>query len=65
MRERKDPAAGAQADRAINWLQKAVAAGFKDLELMKRDKSMDALRENWAFQKLLAELEQKGESLKQ
>ena len=35
-----------QADLAMAWLHKAVAAGFKDVEHMKQDKDLDALRES-------------------
>jgi serine/threonine protein kinase/tetratricopeptide (TPR) repeat protein len=45
-----------QADLAMAWLRKAVAAGFKDAEHMKQDKDLDALREREDFTKLLAEL---------
>ena len=61
----KTPAADAarlakeQADLAMAWLHKAVAAGFKDAEHMKKDKDLDALREREDFKKLLAELEAK------
>jgi hypothetical protein len=52
-----------QADLAMAWLHKAVAAGYKNSEHMKRDTDLDALREREDFKKLLAELEakQKGE----
>jgi serine/threonine protein kinase len=46
-----------EADRAMAWLQKAVAAGYKDAAHMKKDKDLDALRDREDFQKLLAELE--------
>jgi hypothetical protein len=58
----KTPAADAsrlakeQADLAVAWLRKAVAAGFKDGEHMKKDTDLDALRENPEFKALLAEL---------
>ena len=39
------------------WLHKAVAAGFKDAEQMKKDGDFDALRDRPDFQKLLAGLE--------
>jgi hypothetical protein len=49
--------AAAEADRAMAWLKQAVAAGFRDVNLMKTDKDLDALRERKDFQKLLADLE--------
>ena len=49
--------AAAEADRAMVWLKQAVAAGFKDINLMKTDKDLDALRDREDFKKLLAELE--------
>jgi tetratricopeptide (TPR) repeat protein len=58
----KTPAADAarltreQADLAMAWLHKAVAAGFTDAEQIKQDKDLDALREREDFKKLLAEL---------
>jgi hypothetical protein len=58
----KTPAADAgqlareQADLAMGWLRKAVAAGFKNAEHMKKDTDLDALRENPEFKALLAEL---------
>jgi eukaryotic-like serine/threonine-protein kinase len=61
----KTPAADAprlakeQADLAMAWLQKAVAAGFTDAEHMKQDKDFDALREREDFKKLVAELQAK------
>jgi tetratricopeptide (TPR) repeat protein len=58
----KTPAADAarlakeQADLAMAWLRKAVAAGFKDAEHMMNDTDLDALREIPEFKALLAEL---------
>jgi tetratricopeptide (TPR) repeat protein len=46
-----------EADRAIAWLKRAVAAGYKDAAHMKQDKDLDALRDREDFKKLLAELE--------
>ena len=45
-----------QADLAMAWLRKAVAAGFTDAALVKKDTDLDALRENPEFKALLAEL---------
>ena len=49
----------AEADRAMAWLQQAVAAGYKDTAKMKKDKDLDAVRERPDFKKLVAELEAK------
>jgi tetratricopeptide (TPR) repeat protein len=63
----KTPAADAarlakeQADLAMAWLHKAVAAGFSNASHMKQDKDLDALREREDFKKLLAELGNKKE----
>jgi superkiller protein 3 len=48
-----------QADLAMAWLHKAVAAGFSNAAHMKQDKDLDALREREDFKKLVAELEAK------
>jgi tetratricopeptide (TPR) repeat protein len=50
-------AAKADADRAMEWLKKAVAAGYKDVARMKRDKDLDALRDRDDFKALVTELE--------
>ncbi len=47
------------ADRAMEWLQKAVQAGYKDAAHMKKDADLDPLRARADFKKLLAELEKK------
>jgi hypothetical protein len=49
--------ADAEADRAVDWLKQAVAAGFKDTVQIKKDKDLDALRDRNDFKKLVAELE--------
>ncbi len=49
-----------QADLAMEWLRKAVAAGYHDVENMRRDPDLDALRERDDFKSLLAELEMKS-----
>jgi serine/threonine protein kinase/tetratricopeptide (TPR) repeat protein len=46
-----------EADVAMDWLKQAVAAGYKDVELFKRDTDLDALRQREDFKKLVAELE--------
>ena len=48
--------ASEDADRAMAWLTKAVAAGYKDRLEMGWDKDLDALRGRPDFQKLLASL---------
>jgi serine/threonine protein kinase/tetratricopeptide (TPR) repeat protein len=45
-----------QADLAMAWLHKAVAAGYKDAEHIKEDTDLDALRQREDFKTLLAEL---------
>src|SRR5262245_12589461 len=48
--------AAAEADRAMEWLQKAVAAGYKNADQLAKDKDLDALRGRQDFQQLLAQL---------
>jgi tetratricopeptide (TPR) repeat protein len=48
-----------QADLAMVWLRKAVAAGYKDGDHMKQDKDLDALRERDDFKKLVTDLQAK------
>jgi eukaryotic-like serine/threonine-protein kinase len=48
------------ADKAMTWLHKAVAAGYKDAAHMKKDADLDFLRDREDFKKLLAELEAKA-----
>jgi serine/threonine protein kinase/tetratricopeptide (TPR) repeat protein len=48
---------GKQADLAMDWLQQAVAAGYKDVAHMKKDTDLDPLRGREDFKKLLADLE--------
>jgi serine/threonine protein kinase/tetratricopeptide (TPR) repeat protein len=61
----KTPAADAvrlatvEADRAMAWLHKAIAAGFQDAGQLAKDRDLDALREREDFKKMLAELEGK------
>ncbi|HZU38554.1 MAG TPA: serine/threonine-protein kinase, partial [Gemmataceae bacterium] len=49
--------ADAEADRAMAWLRKAVAAGYHKVQMLKTDADLDALRGRADFQKLVAELE--------
>ncbi len=44
------------ADRAMAWLTKSIAAGYKDRPHMEKDTDLDALRKRPDFQKLLASL---------
>jgi tetratricopeptide (TPR) repeat protein len=59
----KTPAADAprlareQADLAMTWLSKSIAAGYQNTVLVKHDKSLDVLREREDFKRLLAELQ--------
>jgi hypothetical protein len=48
-----------QADLAMDWLQKAVAAGFKDAARLGKETELDALRDREDFKKLHGELEAK------
>ena len=48
------------ADLAISWLNKAVAAGWKDAAHVKSDPDLDCLRGREDFIKLLADLEAKS-----
>jgi serine/threonine protein kinase/tetratricopeptide (TPR) repeat protein len=53
-----------QAQLAVTWLQQAVDAGFKDVELIKKDTDLDALRDRPDFKKLLDRLEAKASAEK-
>ena len=46
-----------EADRAMAWLQQAIAAGYNNVALMKKDADLDPLRDRADFQKLLADQE--------
>ena len=48
-------------NQAMAMLRAAVAKGYKDVEHMKKEKDLDALREREDFKKLLGELEAKQE----
>ncbi|HWY85351.1 MAG TPA: serine/threonine-protein kinase [Gemmataceae bacterium] len=48
--------ANAEADRAMAWLQQAVAAGYKDVAHLKRDKDLDDLRDREDYRKLVMKL---------
>jgi tetratricopeptide (TPR) repeat protein len=49
--------AGAEADRAVAWLQRSVAAGFKNMVGLMQDKDLDALRDRADFRKLVSLME--------
>jgi tetratricopeptide (TPR) repeat protein len=49
----------AEADKAMALLRKAVAAGFRDVALLKRDEDLAALRQREDFKELIAALEGK------
>jgi serine/threonine-protein kinase len=48
--------ADAEAEKAMAWLKKAVAAGWKNVAHMRQDQDLDALRDREDFKKLMAEL---------
>jgi len=50
-----------QADRAVAWLRKAIAAGYNNVANMKRDTDLDALRDRADFKVLVAGLEAAAE----
>jgi serine/threonine protein kinase len=50
---------GKQADLAMNWLNKAVTAGFKNLAQIKQDTDLDSLRDRDDFRRTVADLETK------
>ena len=51
--------AAAEADRAMDWLNKAVAAGYRNFAHMKQDKDLNSLHEREDFNKLVMALEAK------
>jgi hypothetical protein len=59
-RQRKE-AAQFYGDAAIKLLRDAVGKGYKDVKQIKQDTDLDPLRQRQDFQKLVAELEGKGE----
>jgi serine/threonine protein kinase/tetratricopeptide (TPR) repeat protein len=50
---------GKQADLAMESLKQAVAAGYKNVALIKKDTDLNALRDRRDFKKLVADLEAK------
>ncbi len=53
-----------EADRAMTWLKKAVAAGYRDADHISKDHDLDALGDRADFKKLLSDL-QSGTRVKQ
>jgi serine/threonine protein kinase/tetratricopeptide (TPR) repeat protein len=51
-----DEQATAEADRAMTWLRRAIAAGYADAAGVAKDPDLDALRDRNDFKKLVAEL---------
>jgi tetratricopeptide (TPR) repeat protein len=47
----------AEADQAMDWLRRAVAAGYRKLAFMRRDPDLDVLRSRQDFQLLFMDLE--------
>ena len=45
------------ADRCLEMLKKAVQAGFQDGDFLRRDKSLDAIRDREEFKQIVEELE--------
>ena len=45
-----------EADRALVWLTRALAAGYKDRDRLDTDKDLQAVRRREDFQKLLTSL---------
>jgi serine/threonine protein kinase/tetratricopeptide (TPR) repeat protein len=56
--------ADAEADRAMAWLQSAVATRYRDAGKLKEDKDLNILRDRADFKKLLADLEAEQEKAK-
>jgi hypothetical protein len=54
----------AEADRAMEWLKKAVATGYNDFANIKKDSDLDFLRGREDFKKLLADLEARESTAK-
>jgi tetratricopeptide (TPR) repeat protein len=54
--------AGPYADRAMELLRRAVAAGYHKVEELKKESDFNSLRSREDFQKLLSELEKKAQA---
>jgi len=52
--------ASAEADRAMDWLKQAVAAGWNDAAKLQTDHELDSLRDREDFERLLGELYDRG-----
>jgi serine/threonine protein kinase/tetratricopeptide (TPR) repeat protein len=61
---RKSKGGANEADLAMQWLKKAMAAGFEDAARIKTDTDLDALRGRADFKQLLAGLEAAKEKKK-
>ena len=48
---------GSEAERAMHWLRQAVAAGYRNLALMRKDDDLDPLRSRPDFQMLMMDLD--------
>jgi tetratricopeptide (TPR) repeat protein len=46
-----------EEEKALDWLEKAVEKGYKDLEWISRDKDISPLRDNSRFKKLLKNID--------
>jgi hypothetical protein len=46
----------AEAERAMHWLHRAVARGYRNVALMRRDPDLDPLRSRDDFQALMMDL---------
>jgi hypothetical protein len=46
----------AEAERAMQWLHGAVAAGYRNVALMRQDPDLDPLRSRDDFQHLMMDL---------
>jgi serine/threonine protein kinase/tetratricopeptide (TPR) repeat protein len=53
---KSDENVAAEADRALNWLSKSVAAGFSDVARIEKDEKLAILRDRDDFQRLIAPL---------
>jgi tetratricopeptide (TPR) repeat protein len=57
----KEKLAGQYAARAVELLRQAIAKGYTDVEDLRKNKDLDALRQREDFRKLLTELAEKGQ----
>ena len=62
--EQANREADADADKAMDWLKKAISAGFADVRHMKQDQDLEALRDRQDFRQLAADLEARQENKK-